>query len=490
MKHIVKEFPVNFYWGGATAANQCEGAWKDGGKGPSVADHFTSGSRELSRKFTRRIEADEVYPSHEAIDMYHHYKEDIALFSEMGFKMYRMSIAWSRIFPNGNENTPNAEGIEFYRNIFLECRKYKIEPLVTILHFEMPYHLCEKYNGFSNRQVIDFYLNYCKTIFTEYKGLVRYWLTFNEINALSHSFGETMAGGILPKKNFDIGNPFTNREAEPSEANSMRFTALHHQFLASAEAVKLAHKIDKNNRVGCMIAGACIYPYTCSPDDMIASQQKMNMENWFCSDVQVRGEYPHFAERYFEENNIKITKEPGDEELLRDGCVDFYSFSYYCSTCASADPEVKKTEGNMMRGIQNPYLEASDWGWMIDPKGLRYFLNEVYARYRVPIMVVENGLGAVDTVEPDGSIHDNYRIEYLRSHVEQMAEAIEDGVELIGYTSWGCIDLISASTGEMMKRYGFIYVDKDDKGNGTLERIKKDSFYWYKEVISSNGKNI
>jgi len=486
-----KTFPNNFFWGGATAANQCEGGWKEGGKGPSVSDHYTAGSRQVPRKFTREIDPNQSYPSHEAIDMYHHYKEDIALFAEMGFKMYRLSIAWSRIFPRGDESAPNAEGIEFYRDIFLECKKYKIEPLVTIQHFDMPYHLCEKYNGFADRRVVDYYLNYCRTIFTEYKGLVRYWLTFNEINALSHSFGETLGGGILPKEDADMGNPFANSKTESPEVASRRFTALHHEFLASAKAVKLAHEIDENNRVGCMIAGTCVYPYTCNPDDMLASQQRMNMGNWFCSDVQVRGAYPHYAKRYFQEHNIQVTKEPGDDEILKAGCVDFYSFSYYSSACASADPEMKKTAGNMMGdAVSNPYLKASDWGWMIDPKGLRYFLNEVYARYEVPIMVVENGLGAADTLEPDGSIHDDYRIDYLRWHVEQMAEAIEDGVDLIGYTPWGCIDLVSASTGEMMKRYGFIYVDKDDEGNGTLERIRKDSFYWYQELISSNGESV
>ncbi len=490
MKQIGKRFPDNFYWGGATAANQCEGAWNEGGKGPSVADHYTGGSRTESRKFTRKIDPDEYYPSHEAIDFYHHYKEDIAAFAEMGFKMYRMSIAWSRIFPNGDDAGPNKEGIEYYRSVFMECRKYGIEPLVTILHYEMPYHLCEAYNGFVDRRVIDYYINYCKTIFTEYKGMVKYWLTFNEINALAHGFGATLAGGILVDDDIDLMDYFLGRAKETPEAAGTRFTALHHQFLASAKAVKMAHEIDPENRVGCMIAGSCVYPYTCNPEDVLISQQQMNMGNWFCGDVQVRGEYPHYAKRYFEENNIKVAFEEGDSEILKKGCADFYSFSYYCSGCASADPEIKKAAANMMMGIPNPYLKASDWGWVIDPKGLRYFLNEIYGRYRVPVMVVENGLGAADIVEQDGSIHDDYRIDYLRLHVEQMAEAIADGVDLIGYTPWGCIDLVSASTGEMEKRYGFLYVDKDNKGQGTLSRSRKDSFYWYKRCIESNGTEI
>lgn len=483
-------FSENFFWGGATAANQCEGAWKEGGKGASIADHMTGGSKTCPRTFTKTIEDGRFYPSHEAIDFYHHYKEDIALFAEMGFKMYRLSIAWSRIYPNGDDAEPNKEGVEYYRGLFEECRKYGIEPLVTISHYEMPYHLCEAYNGWADRRVIDFYLNYCKTIFTEFKGLVQYWLTFNEINILCFPFGGMMAGGILPKENSTQLDFLAGEGKERAEEANMRFNALHHQFVASAKAVKLAHEINPENKVGCMIAGMCSYPYTCSPDDQLANQKQIQLGNWLCGDVQVRGEYPHFAARYFDENGIKIEFADGDAEALKNGCVDFYSFSYYTTGCTSSDPDILKKSGNMMMGVPNPYLKASEWGWTIDPKGLRYYLNEVYARYRVPVMIVENGLGANDVVEPDGSIHDDYRIDYLRRHVEQMAQAIKDGVDLIAYTPWGCIDLVSASTGEMAKRYGFIYVDKDNDGNGTLARIRKDSFYWYKKCISSNGTDI
>lgn len=480
-------FPEDFFWGGATAANQCEGAWQEDGKGDSIADHITSGSRRVPRKFTKNIQENQYYPSHEAIDFYHHYREDIALFARMGFRMLRISIAWSRIYPHGDESMPNEKGLDFYRKVFDECHRYGIEPLVTISHYEMPYYLCEVYGGWTNRKMVDFYLNYCNTIFKEYQGLVHYWLTFNEINILTNRFGGPLAGGILPEDQngiFDFGKW---GEPEDSAVQSQRFTALHHQFVASALAVKLAHEIDEKNQVGCMVAGSSIYPYTCSPEDQLLAQDKMNLSNWLCGDVQVRGEYPYFAERYFRENGIHIAIEKGDLEILKEGCVDFYSFSYYSSRCVSCKPQENVTGGNLAMGLANPYLKASEWGWTIDPKGLRYLLNEIYGRYQIPVMIVENGLGAVDTISEDGNIHDHDRIDYLRQHVEQMREAIADGVKLIGYLPWGCIDLISASTGEMSKRYGFIYVDLDDKGEGTKKRSCKDSFYWYQRCIESNG---
>lgn len=479
-------FPNNFLWGGATAANQCEGAWNNDGKGASCADHMTAGDRQTPRQITRTIEKDTCYPSHEAIDFYHHYKEDIALFAEMGFKVYRMSINWTRIYPQGDESTPNPKGLAFYRQVFETCRQYHIEPLVTLSHYEMPYYLAESYGGWANRQCIEFYLNYCHTVFTEYKGLVRYWLTFNEINILANSFGGFLDGGILPKTDAAL---FGSRQ-ESADVRGERFQALHHQFVASAKAVILAHEVDPENRMGCMIAGSAAYPFTCHPDDMLMAQNRMQMSNYFCGDVQVRGTYPHFAKRFFQENGIKIHMAEEDAAVLKQGHVDFYSFSYYMSGCVSADPKQAERAGNMMMGLPNPYLKASDWGWQIDPKGLRWYLNEIYGRYQVPLMVVENGLGAIDEISADGKIHDPYRIDYLREHIRQMQEAIDDGVELMGYTPWGCIDLVSASTGEMAKRYGFIYVDKDNEGQGTLKRMKKDSFAWYKKVIASNGENL
>lgn len=490
MSELLNTFPADFFWGGATAANQCEGAWNEDGKGESVPDHITAGTRNMSRRFTMKIDDNNNYPSHQAIDFYHHYKEDIALFAKMGFKMFRLSIGWSRIFPNGDDEEPNKSGLEFYRNVFLECHKYGIEPLVTISHYEMPYHLCKSYGGWTNRKLIDFYEKYCRVIFTEYKDLVKYWITFNEINCLTNRFGSLIAGGIPVPDNSGIFDFLYDKKEESADNKSLRFTALHNQFVGSAKAVNLAHEINPQNKVGCMIAATCVYPYTCSPYDVLKAQQLMNLGTWFCSDVQVRGEYPSFSKRYFAENAIKIITKEDDEQILKNGCVDFYSLSYYSSRCASADPDIIKTATNMSVGILNPYLKASGWGWIIDPQGLRYTLNEIYNRYRIPVMVVENGLGAEDKVNDDGSIHDDYRIDYLRQHVMAMKEAVKDGVNLIGYMPWGCIDLISASTGEMKKRYGFIYVDKDNEGKGTLKRSVKDSFYWYKKCIESNGEEI
>lgn len=480
------KFPENFLWGGAIAANQCEGGYREGGKGLSTADMITSGTYNTARRITKELEEGAYYPSHEAIDFYHRYKEDIALFAEMGFKVFRMSINWTRIFPNGDDLEPNEEGLKFYEDVFKELKKYNIEPLVTILHYENPYALTKKWNGWESRETIDCYLRYCETIFTRYKDLVKYWLTFNEINMLTQGpAGAYISAGV----SFDDVNEikmsgFENMHRQES------FQSLHHQFIASAKAVQLAHSINKDFKVGCMIANITQYPYTCHPDDVLLAQQKEEFNIFLCGDVQVRGAYSGFAKRYFRENNIEIKMEEGDLETLKNGCVDFYTFSYYSSSCVSERDDVETTSGNLARGIKNPYLESSDWGWQIDAKGLRIVLNKLYNRYQIPLMVVENGLGADDVIEEDGSINDDYRIYYLKAHIEQMKEAIADGVELWGYTPWGCIDLVSAGTGEMKKRYGFIHVDKDNDGNGTLERRRKKSFYWYKKVISTNGEDL
>jgi len=476
-------FPKDFLWGGATAANQYEGGYNEGGKGLSTADVMTGGSHTTPRRITSKIESGVLYPSHEATDFYHHYKEDIALFAEMGFKVYRLSIAWSRIFPNGDDLTPNEEGLKFYDNVFKELKKYNIEPLVTISHYEAPFNLSLKYNGWAGREVVDFYTRYCEVLFKRYHNDVKYWLTFNEINALMMPFGTFMAGALPVDLDQELGS-------NKNDTAQLRFQALHHQFVASAKAVKLAHEIDPSLKVGCMIAYMTLYPYTCNPNDLLLVQEQMNQNNYYCSDVQVRGAYPAFAKRLWDSKGVNVEMLPGDTEILKEGKVDFYTCSYYMSNCASADPNQEVTGGNLIKGIKNPYLESSDWGWQIDPKGLRYSLNEIYNRYQVPMMVVENGLGAKDLVEENGEINDDYRIDYLGAHIEQMNEAIGDGVELIGFTPWGCIDLVSASTGEMLKRYGFIYVDKHDDGSGTLNRSKKKSFYWYKDVISSNGQKI
>lgn len=471
-------FPKNFLWGGATAANQCEGAWNQDGKGDSICDHNRAGSRTSNthRAFDLEIDTDQYYyPSHTAIDSYHRYKEDIALFAEMGFKVYRMSIAWSRIFPNGDDATPNEAGLQFYDDVFDELAKYGIEPLVTISHFEMPFNLGKSYDGFLDKRTIGFYENYATTLFERYKNKVTYWLTFNEIN-----FG-TMDHGMRI-------NGLFNREYTETE----QYQALHNVFLASARAVVAGHKINPDFKIGCMLAYITMYPKTCRPEDVLKTQQINEKFNFFCGDVQVKGKYPYFMKRYFEKNNIQLTITEDDKKVLQAGTVDYYTFSYYMTTCITDDLESRddKTSGNLFGGVSNEYLETSDWGWQIDPVGLRYTLNEIYSRYEVPLMVVENGLGAFDEVEADGSINDDYRIDYFKRHIVEMEKSIDDGVDLIGYTPWGCIDLISAGTGEMSKRYGFIYVDRDDEGNGSLDRSRKKSFHWYKQVIESNGENL
>jgi 6-phospho-beta-glucosidase len=475
-------FKDDFLWGGAVAANQCEGAWNIDGKGISCADICTGGSHKKAKRITPELEKDTFYPSHEAIDFYHRYKEDIALFAEMGFKVFRFSIAWTRIFPTGEEEKANEKGLKFYEDVIDECLKHGIEPLITISHYEVPFALTQKYNGWASREMIDIYLKYCEAIFNRYKGKVKYWLTFNEINGATCSFGGFLSQGILNEGTTDLMNQV--------DIPKVRFQALHHQFVASALAVKMAHEIDSNYKVGCMIAFAPMYPLTCAPADVLAATERNHLINWFCGDVQVRGAYPKYLDRYFSKNGIEINFEPEDKTVLKEGIVDFYTLSYYSTGCATADKDKIMANGNLFGGVNNPSLKASDWGWQIDPEGLRYTLNEIYDRYQIPLMIVENGLGAYDEIEKDGSINDDYRIEYIRQHILQMHEAVLDGVDLIGYTPWGCIDLVSASTGEMAKRYGFIYVEKYDDGSGDLSRRKKKSFNWYKKVISSNGENL
>ncbi|OUQ23458.1 6-phospho-beta-glucosidase [Lachnoclostridium sp. An131] len=473
-------FKKDFLWGGAVAANQCEGAWNVDGKGISCADICTGGTHTRPKRITPVLEEGTFYPSHEAIDFYHHYKEDIALFAEMGFKVFRFSVNWTRIFPTGEEKEPNEKGLEFYDRVIDECRKYQIEPLITLSHYEVPFALTQKYNGWASRELIDLFIRYCEVLFRRYKEKVKYWLTFNEINSATGKFGGFLSQGIL--------NEGTKDFMHQVDIPQLRFQGLHHQFVASAKAVKLAHEIDPEYRVGCMQLFATMYPLTCNPKDVLACQEFNQVKNWFCGDIQVRGRYPGYILRYFKEQGMKIEMQEGDAETLREGCVDFYTISYYMSGCISAEPGKKAAEGNLIGGVENPYLKSSDWGWQIDPEGLRYTLNEIYDRYQIPVMVVENGLGAFDKKEEDGSIQDDYRIDYLRRHIEEMREAVEDGVDLMGYTPWGCIDLVSASTGEMAKRYGFIYVEKYDDGTGDLSRRKKKSFDWYKKVIESNGE--
>ena len=474
-------FREDFLWGGATAANQCEGGFDKGGRGLANVDVAPYGKDRLAvitgKMKMFDFDKEHFYPSKDAIEMYSYYKEDIKLFAEMGFKVYRMSIAWSRIFPKGDEDKPNEEGLKFYEDVFKECLKYNIKPLVTITHFDCPMHLIKEYGGWKNRKVIKFYENLCHAIFNRYKGLVEYWLTFNEINMILHA--PFMGAGLY----FEEGE---NEE-------EIKYQASHHELVASAIATKIAHEVDKNNKVGCMLAAGIYYPYSSKPEDVLAAQQK-NDEMYFFVDIQARGKYPNYALKKFERENLNIKIEKEDLELLKKYTVDFISFSYYSTRCAAADMG-KNSKGhekdNIMKDIKNPELKQTDWGWTVDPLGLRITLNDIYDRYQKPMFIVENGLGAYDKVDKNGYVEDDYRIDYLREHIKNMKDAVEiDGVDLLGFTTWGPIDLVSAGTGEMTKRYGFIYVDRDDFGNGTLKRSRKKSFYWYKKVIESNGEDL
>ena len=464
-----KTMKENFLWGGAVAANQCEGAYQEDGKGLSVQDVLPRGIRGSRTKLPT-----EENLKLEAIDFYHRYPQDIKMFAEMGFKVFRTSIAWSRIFPKGDEEQPNEAGLEFYDRVFEECRKYGIEPLVTLSHYETPLYLAETYNGWTDRRMIGFYERYVRTVFKRYRGKVKYWLTFNEINSLLHA--PFMSGGIANMQGL------TEQDL---------YQAAHHELVASALATKIGHEMMPDAMIGCMILSMPTYPLTPSPDDVIAAMDAEH-RNYFYGDVHVRGKYPGYMKRYFREHGIQIQFAPEDEEILKN-TVDFVSFSYYMSVCATSDPEKqKKGLGNLLGGVPNPTLKASDWGWQIDPKGLRYVLNMFYDRYQKPLFIVENGLGAVDVLNEDENgnktVEDDYRIQYLKDHLIQVGEAVQDGVEIMGYTSWGCIDVVSASTAELKKRYGYIYVDRNDDGTGTMERYKKKSFYWYQKVIESNGE--
>lgn len=466
-------FPDGFLWGGAVAANQCEGAYNEDGKGLSTQDVAPHG---IKGPITKEPTSDNMKLI--GIDFYHRYKDDIKLFAEMGFKVFRTSIAWSRIFPGGDEKEPNEKGLQFYDDLFDELLKYGIEPLVTISHYETPLHLSVKYDGWVNRDMISFYERYVRTIFNRYGSKVKYWLTFNEINSVLHE--PFMSGGIYTDKS----------QLKKQDL----YQAIHHELVASALATKIGHEIMPDSKIGCMILSMPMYALTSDPDDVIAAMKADHM-NTFFGDVHVRGEYPGYMKRYFKENDIQIQMADGDEALLKNHTVDFVSFSYYMSACEAADrSKAQAGEGNLMGGVTNPYLKQSEWGWAIDPQGIRYVLNQFYDRWQKPLFIVENGLGAVDELitEPDGTktVLDDYRINYLRDHLIQVREAIEDGVPVMGYTSWGCIDLVSASTAELKKRYGFIYVDRNDDGTGTLNRYKKKSFEWYKNVIATNGENL
>lgn len=486
MNNNFNKFPKDFLWGGALAANQCEGGYKEGGKGLTTVDLCPAGENrrkvmEGKIDILRPIEG-EYYPSHESIDFYHRFREDIALFAEMGFKCLRISIAWSRIFPQGDEEIPNEDGLKFYDEMFDEMIKHGIEPVVTICHFDTPIGIIEKFGGWKNRKFVDFYLNYCKAIFTRYKDKVKYWMTFNEIN-----------------NQMDTNNPlflWTNSGVTLKEGEDPRevlYKVAHNELLASAKAVIKGREINPEFKIGCMVSHVPIYPYSCNPEDIMAAEEAMR-ERFFFPDVHVRGHYPRYALKEFERKGYDIGMEEGDSEILKKGTVDYIGFSYYMSNAVKAgvcNAGKVSVNGSLENSVENPYIKASEWGWPIDPVGLRYTLNNLYNRYELPLFIVENGFGAHDKVEENGEIHDSYRIEYLAKHIEEMEKAVNyDGVELMGYTPWGIIDLVSFTTGEMKKRYGMIYVDRDNEGNGSMKRLCKDSYYWYKGVIESNGSKI
>ena len=474
----MRRLPENFLWGGAVAAHQVEGAWNEDGKGISIVDVLTGGAHGVDRVITNGIQPDCYYPNHEAVDFYHQYKDDIKLFAEMGFKCFRTSIAWTRIFPSGDDIEPNEAGLQFYDDLFDELLKYNIEPVVTLSHFEMPWNLVKKYGGWQNRKVIDFFVKYALTVMERYKSKVKYWMTFNEINNQKNFkyplFGYTCSGVI-----------FTENE-KPEEC---MYQVVHHELVASALVVKHGHMINPDFKIGCMIACVPLYPYSCNPEDMMYSVEAMH-DRYLFGDV--RGEYPSYIYREWERKGFHIHMENEDEAILKEGTVDYVGFSYYMTNAVKAGPT---DEGNGLDGfpgsVSNPYVKKSDWGWQIDPIGLRYSLNILYERYQKPLFIVENGFGAIDEITPEGTIEDDYRIAYLRAHIEEMKKAvILDGVNLLGYTPWGCIDCISFTTGEMKKRYGFIYVDRDNEGNGSMKRIRKKSFDWYRKVILSNGEEL
>ena len=467
----------DFLWGGATAANQFEGAYDEDGRGLSNADMLPYGDDRIEVIKGNRIldlnDDKHIFPARKAVDFYHHYKEDIALLAEMGFRCFRMSISWSRIYPNGDEEKPNPKGIEFYHNVFDECHKYGIEPLVTLDHYDIPMHLVDAYGGWKNRKIVDFFEQYAKTLFNEFRNDVKYWLSFNEINVmLSACF---MASGLQFKEGEDRYKSIHD--------------SIHHVIVAGAIATKLCHEIIPDAKMGCMLNAGIYYPLTCDPNDVLKAQ-KDNRKNYMFTDLQVRGSYPSYLAKEYEKKGYQILFEEGDEELIANNTADFIGFSYYTSRVSTVQ-KLEKLDSNLLESAKNPYLKMEPWGRFLDPIGLRITMNDIYDRYQKPLFIVENGLGALDEPDENGEIDDDYRVDYLRDHIIEMKKAVdEDGIDLLGYTCWGPIDLVSVATGQMKKRYGFIYVDLDDEGHGTLKRSKKKSFDWYKKVIASNGEDL
>ena len=480
MNNKKQKFPENFFWGGSIAAHQCEGAWQKGGKGPAIMDYATAGSYEVPREFTHELEQDKKYPSHDGIDFYHSYKEDIKMFAEMGFTALRISIDWSRIYPRGDEEQPNQEGLKYYSKVIDELIHYHIERIITLYHFEMPVTLVREYDSWLNPQVIDFYLKYVKTVVSALKGKVKYWVTFNEMN---HIDPQTEASDIFTY--IIAGIKYSEIKGNKKEVLAR---IGYNMTLAGVKAAKLIREIDAHNKVGCVFGITPSYPYNCNPVNVMNAFKEMDRD-FYQIDAMCNGEFPKYK---IEENkdygiNIEITLE--DKKAFQEGKLDFIGMNYYSSSVAQYEGD-DNNEETLFGGVQNPYLQQSKWGWAIDPIGLRYLLNYTYRKYGLPIMITENGLGAVDELV-DGKVHDDYRIDYLKQHLSEMKKAIvEDHVECIGYLMWGPIDLVSATTGEMKKRYGFIYVNKYDDGTGDLSRLPKDSFYWYQHVIETQGEEL
>lgn len=473
-------FPEGFLWGGAIAANQAEGAWQADGKGWSVADiNLFRGDIPLEKRSNTELTSDEVaaamadtvgrYPKRDGIDFYHTYADDLQLLAGTGMNAFRTSISWARIFPNGDETEPNEAGLAFYDRLVDEIIANGMEPVLTVSHYEMPLHLTTAYTGWYSRELIDFFVRYCEVLFERFRGRVKYWILVNQINLITHeSFNHL---GVAADKVDNL-----------AEA---KYQAVHNELVACARATARAHELDPASRIGVMLCHGNADPASCRPEDVLAALQQNQMEYYF-ADVALRGQYPGFALRFLADRGISVTFGESDASDLAAGTADFLAFSYYYTRIIDAE----SWAAGKSNGIDNPYLEASPWGWSINPTGLRVALNQYWDRYQVPLMIAENGLGAFDTPDEHGRVHDDYRIAYYREHVRAMRESVRDGVEVIGFFPWGPIDIVSCSSSEMSKRYGFVRVDLDDRGEGTGERTPKDSYDWYARVVASNGADL
>ena len=481
MKNVPNGFPEGFLWGGAIAACQAEGAYDVDGRGLSTSDLrcYTKGfdraniekegGDTLAGIRATVADTESFFPKRYGIDFYHTYKEDLGLMQELGLRAFRTSVSWSRIFPQGDEEEPNEAGLTFYDRLFNEIVADGMVPVITMSHYDIPLHLVTEYGGFANREVIKLFCRYAKVLLERYHDLVKYWIVFNQVN-------------LLPTVRFGSLGLYDDQAENMEE---LMYQAVHHQMVAAAQTKLMARRIDPTLHIGTMMADGTFYPATCRPADVVLTMQKNRMQ-YFFTDVQLRGEYPVYALRYFKEHGYDIKILPEDEELLRDNTMDFLGISYYSSKIVDSDVNTIAP----FEASQNPNLEPTPWEWRADPLGFYNSISQYWDRYEVPIMIAENGFGALDEVEPDGSIHDSYRIDYLRKHVEQLRECVKDGVDVIAYLSWGPIDIVSSSSAEMSKRYGYVYVDRDDFGNGSQKRLKKDSFYWYQHVIQTNGAEL